>query len=63
MRQVAAAHGLVPFIFQQDSAPAHRAQKNNGFFKERQNPLSAPLLNGPQIRQISNHWTLQSGVW
>ena len=34
MKEVALAHGDVPFIFQQDSAPAHRAKKTQEFLKE-----------------------------
>ena len=34
MRPVAAAHGDVPFLFQQDSAPTHRARKTLQFLQE-----------------------------
>ena len=34
MRRVAQAHGNVPYVFQQDSAPAHRARKTLKFLEE-----------------------------
>ena len=34
MQRVAAAHGNVPLLFQQDSAPAHNSQKTLQFLQE-----------------------------
>ena len=52
MRQVAQNRGNVPFIFQQDSAPTHRAKKTQEFLKEGVNfwppekwPPNSPDLN------------------
>ena len=53
MKEVAHNRGDVPFIFQQDSAPARRAKKNQAFLKEegvkfwtpQQWPPNSPDLN------------------
>ena len=53
MRRVAAAHGNAPFVFQQDSAPAHRAKKtleflkgeNINFWSPEEWPPNSPDLN------------------
>ena len=53
MRRVVQAHGGVPYVFQQDSAPAHRARKTLQFLEEegirywspQQWPPNSPDLN------------------
>ena len=51
MRQVAHNRGDVPFIFQQDSAPAHRAKKLKISLKKK-GLIFGPLRNGRQIPLI-----------
>ena len=51
MRQVAHNRGDVPFIFEQDSAPAHRAKKLKISLKKK-GLFFGPLRNARQIRQI-----------
>ena len=63
MRQVLAHnHGDVPFLFQQDSAPAHRAKKQE-FLKKGVNFWPPYLRNGLQTVWISTPWTLPFGQW
>ena len=50
MKEVAHAHGDVPFIFQQDSAPAHRAKKTKSSSKNKESNFG-PLKNGLQTVQ------------
>ena len=51
MKQVAQKRGNVPFIFQQDSAPAHRAKKLKISSRNKESNFG-PLNNGRQTVQI-----------
>ena len=55
MRQVAAAHGSAPFIFQQDLVPAHRAKKTMAYLKEEKIPFWSPAQwppNSPDLNPL-----------
>ena len=61
MREVALKHGqwqgpsLAPFLFQQDSAPAHRARKTLDFLREEKNPFWSPQqwpANSPDLNPL-----------
>ena len=60
MRRVASARGNVPFLWQQDSAPAHRAKKTLAFLKEQGIPFWSPMEWPPNSPDLN---PLDYAVW
>ena len=63
MRRVSAAHGGVPFVFQQDSAPAHRAKKHFSSWMSKGSNIE-PRRSGLLTPLTSTLLTMESGpLW
>ena len=60
MCRVAAAHGGVPFVFQQDSAPAHRTKKTLDFLSAEGIQYWTPELWPPNSPDLN---PLDYGIW
>ena len=60
MRRVVSARGNVPYLWQQDSAPAHRAKKTLDFLKEQNIPFWSPLEWPPNSPDLN---PLDYAVW
>ena len=57
---MALSRGNVPFIWQQDSAPAHRAKKALSFLKEENIPVWTPEQWPPNIQDLNS---LDYAIW